>query len=79
MFRNFQSVLKTRTGKLLIAVILGVGLATLFRRSCEGKGCHQFKAPNPEEVKRTTYSHGGFCYKFTPVTKPCTTKAPVPR
>ena len=77
MFKNLQNIIKTPTGKLVVAVILGVGLATLFRRSCEEKACIKFKAPNPAEITANAYKHGELCYKFVPVTKECTSRAPV--
>ena len=77
MFKNFRNMIKTPVGKVVVAMILGVGLATLFRRSCEGKACIEFKAPNPVEVASNAYKHGELCYKFMPVTKECTSASPV--
>jgi len=77
MFRDFGNLSKSPTGKIIIACILGLGLATLFRSSCKGKDCIQFVAPAVHKISKTTYAHGSSCYRFTPKSKPCTSKVPV--
>ena len=41
----------TETGKIIISILLGLGLATLFRKTCEEKNCVSFKAPDLEDIK----------------------------
>ena len=65
----------TRFGKYLISALLGLGLATLFRRACENRDCLVFRAPPFKEVELTTYSHGEGCYKFKRVSAPCVPSA----
>ena len=61
----------TESGKYLMSIILGFGLATLFRTVCNGKNCLIMKAPPLEDVEDKIYKHQGKCYKFTPVTTKC--------
>jgi hypothetical protein len=56
-----------------MSVILGFGLATLFRTVCKGKNCLLFKAPPMDEIQDKVFKHQDKCYKFTPVTKKCDT------
>ena len=42
--------LHTHSGKYIMSVILGFGLATLFRTVCKGKNCLLFKAPPMDEI-----------------------------
>ena len=77
MFKNFRNLYRSPSGKLIIAAILGFGLATLFRRSCKGRDCILFRAPVIKEVSTNTYIHGPSCYKFTPETQKCKHKSPV--
>ena len=61
--------LHTHSGKYIMSVILGFGLATLFRTVCKGKNCLLFKAPPMDEIQDKVFKHQDKCYKFTPVTK----------
>ena len=45
----------TESGKVIISLLLGLGLATLFKRSCQGKNCIEFKAPSLEDIKNKKY------------------------
>ena len=40
---ELSKVFKTETGRIIMSVLLGLGLATLFRKSCQGKNCMIFK------------------------------------
>ena len=54
----------TKSGRILMSIILGFGLATFFRKVCEGKNCIIFKAPPLDEIKDKIYKHDGKCYTF---------------
>jgi hypothetical protein len=53
-------------GKLIISVILGFGLSTLFRKACTKKQCMKFKGPSLEKIKGQTYEYDDKCYQFKP-------------
>jgi len=55
----------TQFGKYIISIILGLGLASIFRKSCEKRNCLVFKAPPLTEIKKNVYQHNHKCYKFT--------------
>jgi len=38
-------------GKIIISLILGFGLSTLFRKTCSGKKCIEFKSPPLDKIK----------------------------
>jgi len=63
--------LHTKGGKILMSVILGFGLATFFRKVCEGKNCIIFKAPPLDEIKDKIYKHGDKCYTFKSTSTKC--------
>jgi len=50
--------MKTEHGKTVISIILGLGFASLFRKTCSSKECYQFTAPSTQEVEDTFYRHG---------------------
>ena len=55
-----------------MSAILGLGLASLFRRTCKDLGCFSFRAPPWEETLKSVYKYGDHCYKFKPRAVPCT-------
>ena len=46
-----NNILKDKYGKIIISVIWGFGLATIFRRICKGRNCIVIKGPKPAEVE----------------------------
>jgi hypothetical protein len=59
-----QRFVKSSTGKILMSILLGLGLATLFRQSCSGKNCKVYKAPPFEDIENNVYKIDNQCYKF---------------
>ena len=49
---KIERLFHSDTGKIIISVLLGLGLATLFRKGCNGKNCLEFKAPSLEDIKK---------------------------
>ena len=49
---------------MLISIILGLGLASLFRKVCTDGTCLQFRGPVISEVDGKTYQFGEYCYKY---------------
>ena len=59
-----RAFLKSKYGKFFLAIILGFGLSTLFRKTCKDKKCMKFKGPTLEEIQEKTYEYDKKCYKF---------------
>jgi hypothetical protein len=68
---NLKRLLNTPTGVFFISVILGIGLATLFYKTCSGKQCINFNGPLISEIDNKTYKFGEECYKYTFHSTPC--------
>lgn len=65
MLKNFlYSVQHTELGKQIISIILGIGLASLFRKTCENRSCIVFKGPSINEIHKNNYKYGDKCYSF---------------
>jgi len=54
----------SNTGRLVMSILLGLGLATLFRSVCKGKRCKIIASPPMEEIEDQTYKFNGKCYKM---------------
>jgi len=61
---NIKRLLNTDLGRFFISVIIGIGLATLFRKSCNDKNCIVFDGPVISEVDGKIFKFGEFCYKY---------------
>ena len=57
MISNVLKAIHTQNGKFAISFILGMGLASLFRKVCNDRNCIVFKAPSLEEVTNNDF-HG---------------------
>lgn len=62
----------TPSGSIIISVILGLGLAAVFRRACNERGCIVIKAPPFTQVDGKTFKvDDAHCYKYTPYAVSC--------
>lgn len=73
MIKNISHILHSYKGQVLVSIILGLGLASLFRRVCNERNCLVFKAPSFDEVTKNTYTYGDKCYTFKAKTEKCGT------
>ena len=68
---EFGKFVHTKTGKYVMSMLLGFGLASLFRTVCKDKNCILFQAPPLEEIKDKIYGHENKCYKYTATQTKC--------
>jgi hypothetical protein len=71
---NFKRLLTTPLGKILLSIILGLGLASLFRKVCTEKNCIHFKGAAVKDVDGKIYMHDDKCYKYTATSVKCNPK-----
>ena len=64
MIKIIKKIFTTDFGGILVSILLGFGLASLFRKSCKDKNCIVFKAPSLDKIEDQIYKHGNDCYKF---------------
>ena len=70
---NFKRLLNTPFGKILISIMLGVGIACLFRQVCNEKDCIRFEGPIITDIDDKVYKHDEKCYKYVSQTTACNT------
>ena len=61
---NLKRLIYSDVGRIVISVILGLGLATLFRRVCKERDCLVFHAPEMNKIKGQVFKFKDKCYKF---------------
>ncbi len=71
---NLSKFVQTQTGKYVMSILIGFGLASLFRQVCKGKRCVIFNAPPLDTVEGKVYSHDKKCYKYEAVSSKCDPK-----
>ena len=64
-------VLNSEEGSILISIIIGLGLASFFRKVCKNGRCVVIKGPDVNEVRNSVYKIDQNCYKYTPTVTKC--------
>ena len=68
---HLEKFVHTPTGKIIMSILLGFGLASLFRTVCKGHDCLIFHAPPLEKIKDKIYKSSGKCVTYSPVSTKC--------
>ena len=68
---HLSKFVHTTTGRYIMSIILGFGLASLFREVCKDKGCIVFKAPPLDDIYGKTFKINDKCYNFNNVSSTC--------
>jgi hypothetical protein len=74
---NLGKFVHTETGKRIMSVLLGFGLASLFRTVCNNKNCLIFHAPPLEQIKDKIYKTKDGCVKYNAVSTKCNTNSKI--
>ena len=54
-----------------MSVVLGIGLASVFRQVCKDDRCRVVKGPNLKELDQHMYRIDDKCYKYRPSATMC--------
>ena len=68
---NFKRLLYSPLGQIFISMLLGFGIATLFRKACNKRNCLVFQAASLSKIKGQIFKYDNKCYKFTPKAESC--------
>ena len=69
-----KKLTKSETGKTIISIIVGLGIAALFRKVCNDRDCIIIKGPPIESVTKSVYGFDGKCYKYKTKSTSCNNK-----
>lgn len=64
-------ILDNPHGCIFLSVLLGFGLATLFRKVCKDSQCIIIQSPPLKDLEKYHYKLDGNCYKYTPEATNC--------
>jgi hypothetical protein len=66
----FEKLFNTKEGNILISIILGLGLASLFRNICKNGKCIVYTSP-VDEIQKNFYKIDDTCIQYKPNIIPC--------
>ena len=61
---HIRRIIYSKFGKYIISFLLGLGLATLFKRACKERNCLKFVAPPFNKIQNQIFKYNNECYKF---------------
>lgn len=61
---NLGKFVHTKTGKIIMSIILGLGLASLFRKVCKNYDCIQLYAAPFKQIEGKIFQVGDKCVKY---------------
>jgi hypothetical protein len=68
---QLKEILHSKNGKILMSIILGIGAATLFRKTCKERNCLVFKSPAMKDITNKVFEYDNKCYNFKEQIKKC--------
>jgi hypothetical protein len=68
---NLGKLLHTANGKIIMSILLGLGLASLFRTVCKDRKCVIFNSAPLDEIHNKIYKYDKKCYKYDLVSTKC--------
>lgn len=67
--------LDSKVGQIILSIILGLGLAAVFRKVCKDNNCVVIEGPKVSDVNKYYYKLEENCYKYTPYVTSCSTNS----
>tara|TARA_B100000795_G_C22784190_1_gene433791 strand:+ start:397 stop:636 length:240 start_codon:yes stop_codon:yes gene_type:complete len=68
---HIKRLIHGRFSKYVLSLLLGIGLATLFRKACNSRNCLIFRAPTIDKIKNQVFKYNEKCYTFKEEAQSC--------
>lgn len=72
--RIVDRLLYNKTGQICVSVLLGLGLASIFRKVCDDNQCRVLRAAPLANIKNKVFKVDDKCVKYIPYSVACKTK-----
>jgi len=69
--QKLKQLLYSKYSKIILSIVLGFGLATLFNKTCSNKSCYKYIAPDSDKVENNTWLYNNTCYRYKPQISSC--------
>jgi hypothetical protein len=66
-----NNLLKNDTGKLIISVLIGLGIASLFKKVCVDENCLIIKSHPKEQIEGQIFKNGDKCVLYNSESLKC--------
>ena len=63
--------IKTKESKIIVGILFGFAVASIFRSACYGRKCIIYKAPEKEKIVNQIHKYEDKCYTYSPIDEPC--------
>ena len=68
---NIKRFVNSDFGRIAMSILLGLGLATLFRKVCKDRNCIVIKGSHFDKIQDKTFKYNDKCYKFNSEAQTC--------
>ena len=68
---NLKRLLYTEEGKVFVSILLGLGLASLFRSACKNRKCIVFRHPEIDNINGKIFKSDNRCFKYSLKSEKC--------
>jgi hypothetical protein len=68
---DITKILNDPKNSIMFSILLGIGLATMFRKVCKNGNCVIIKGPKQNDVQNNYYKLDSDCFKYTPYVVDC--------
>ena len=68
---DIKSIIQNPVTKIILSIIWGLGLATLFQRICKDRNCIVMTGPDPNQIKNKIFKYNNKCYIYHPELSKC--------
>jgi len=73
--RKVLDLLQTKNGQIFLSIILGLGLAAIFRKVCDDNNCMIIEGPPINEVENKIFKKDNKCFRYKSKSETCTKDA----
>lgn len=71
MIEQLRKMMNRKESAMIVSALIGLGLAAMFRKSCNGRSCVVYSTPNLSEVEGKVFGWEDKCYSYTPKDGDC--------
>ena len=68
---HLRRLIYSKFGRYIISFLLGIGLASLFKRACNERNCLKFVAAPIDKIDKQTFQYNDKCYVYEQSAESC--------
>ena len=68
---DLSRLLDSETGKIIVSILLGLGLSTLFRKLCSDRNCLAFYGVPEDKILNKIFQQDENCFRYQPRSTRC--------